>query len=64
MGKHLKKIKIVFPYNVYAYLDPGTGSYVLQLAIAALLGGLYAVKLFWKRITNFLKNIFTKGKKV
>jgi hypothetical protein len=73
MGKHLKKIKIVFascvllstifPNNVYAYLDPGTGSYVLQLAIAALLGGLYAVKVFWKRITNFFKNIFTKGKK-
>jgi len=48
---------------VYAYLDPGTGSYFLQLAIAALLGGLYAVKLFWKKIKAFFKNIFSRGEK-
>lgn len=55
---------MIFPIKSYAYLDPGTGSYFLQLAIAALLGGLYAIKLFWKKIKAFFKNIFSTGKKV
>lgn len=56
-------LSMILPYRVYAYLDPGTGSYFIQLAIAALLGGLYAVKLFWKNITTFFKKIFSKGEK-
>jgi hypothetical protein len=38
------------PGTAYAYLDPGTGSYLVQLLIGSLLGGLYAVKLLWSRI--------------
>jgi hypothetical protein len=38
------------PPIVFAYLDPGTGSYLLQLALAGLLGASYAVKHFWARI--------------
>jgi len=34
----------------HAYLDPGTGSYLLQLALAGLLAGLFALKAFWARI--------------
>ena len=30
-----------------AYLDPGTGSYVLQLALAGIFGALYAAKHAW-----------------
>jgi hypothetical protein len=41
------------PVNVYAYLDPGTGSYFLQILAGVLLGGLYTVKIFWKRIKAF-----------
>ena len=55
--------QMIFAKEVYAYLDPGTGSYFLQLAIAALLGGLYAIKLFWKKIKTFFKNIFSRGEK-
>ena len=50
----------VFPGKAYAYLDPGTGSYFLQLIIAALLGGLFAIKLFWGKIKIFLKNLFVR----
>lgn len=46
----------------YAYLDPGTGSYFFQLIIATLLGGLFAVKLFWHRIKIFWKNLFFNRK--
>jgi len=41
---------------VFAYLDPGTGSYLLQLALAGVLGASYAVKHFWSR----LKGLFTR----
>ncbi len=46
----------------YAYLDPGSGSYFFQLAIASLLGGLYIIKVFWNKIKSFFSNIFAKGK--
>jgi hypothetical protein len=45
------------PPIVFAYLDPGTGSYVLQLAIAGALGASYAVKHFWARI----KGLFSRS---
>ena len=42
--------------HVHAYLDPGTGSMVLQAIIGALAALAFAVKLFYGR----LKNHFTK----
>lgn len=50
----------VIPAPLYAYLDPGTGSYVLQIVLAAVLGGLFAIKLFWHRIKLFLMRIFSR----
>ena len=41
---------------VFAYIDPGTGSYVLQMAIAGALGASYAVKHYWGR----LKSLFSR----
>ena len=38
----------------YAYLDPGTGSMILQGIIGAVVGGLIALKLYWARLKNFL----------
>ena len=41
-----------------AYLDPGSGSIILQVIVASLLGGAFIVKSYWKKI----KALFT-GKK-
>lgn len=41
----------------YGYLDPGTGSYIIQLLIGSLLGGLFAIGLFWKRVIAFVKRL-------
>jgi len=41
------------------YIDPGTGSYVLQIAIAFLVGLAFSVKVFWKKISLFLKKTFS-----
>ena len=40
------------------YLDPGTGSMLIQIVLAALLGAGVATKIFWRNI----KALFT-GKK-
>jgi len=39
-----------------AYLDPGTGSYIIQLLVAGLMGILFLVKVYWRKIKGF----FTK----
>jgi len=52
----------VFYQDANAYLDPGTGSYVLQMLIAGLLGALFFIKLSWKRMKIFISNLFSKNK--
>jgi hypothetical protein len=37
----------------FLYLDPGSGSYLLQVIIAAILGGLMFFKNFWLKIKSF-----------
>jgi hypothetical protein len=49
--------------GVFAYIDPGTGSFILQLLIGAVCGGLFAVKLFWNKISSFLKRLLPSGRK-
>ena len=46
----------------YAYLDPGTGSYIFQIIIATIIGGIFGIKLFWQKIILFFKKIFIHGK--
>lgn len=53
---------VAWSYDAYAYLDPGTGSYVLQIAIAGIVSGLFILKIFWRRVVDFFSGLF-KGKK-
>ncbi len=50
----------MFPPKAYAYIDPGTGSYILQLILGAFLAGLFVVKLLWNKIKSFFKNLFSR----
>ena len=50
------------PFNAHAYLDPGTGSYIIQIVIAAAVGGAFAVKMFWLNLKIFFYNLFHKEK--
>lgn len=45
----------LLPVPAFAYLDPGTGSFVIQGIIAAVVGAGFAIKMFWHRI----KSVFT-----
>lgn len=39
----------------FSYLDPGTGSFVLQLVVAGLLSGVLGIKVFWSRIVGVFR---------
>jgi hypothetical protein len=54
-------IVILISNRLYCYIDPGTGSYIIQLIVAGIIGISFTVKLFWKRIKAFLsKNLSRK----
>jgi hypothetical protein len=40
--------------SLYAYLDPGTGSILLQTLLAAAVGMLAVGRLYWKRLKSFV----------
>jgi len=48
--------------NANAYLDPGTGSFILQLILAGVATFFASVTIFFTRIKIFVKNFF-KSKK-
>ncbi len=61
----LMVLLIVLSYQpAYAYLDPATGSYILQLVLAGLLGAALAVKIFWGNLKSFFGKLFSKGRDV
>lgn len=39
--------------TILVYIDPGTGSIILQAVVAGVVGGAIAVKVFWHRILRF-----------
>jgi hypothetical protein len=49
-----------FTFKANAYIDPGTGSLIIQALIAGIAGGLFAIKMFWRQIKLFFSNLFTK----
>ena len=48
---------------VPAYLDPGTGSLIIQIAVGVVVGGLATIKIFWKQFSAFIRNLFSGGSK-
>lgn len=45
--------------EVFAYLDPGTGSLILQVIIGGILGVGVVLKTYWSKI----RSLFKKSKK-
>lgn len=46
--------QMFFSAGFLAYIDPGTGSIILQAIIGTVVGVGIAVKLFWHRILKFI----------
>lgn len=48
---------LTVPVPALAYVDPGTGSYLFQLAAAGLLAGMFTLRRYWEVI----KATFRRG---
>ena len=66
------KVKIIYKLivgyfflisNANAYLDPGTGSIILQAILGAIAAGLTFFTNCWAKVKNFFKKRFKKNKK-
>ncbi len=51
---------ILFPQKAYAYLDPGSISYVLQIVVIALGVGVFFIRGFRDKIKYFFTGLFSK----
>ena len=45
----------------HAYIDAGSGSYILQMTMAGILAFAYTIKLSWNRLKTFFVKPFTKN---
>jgi hypothetical protein len=45
---------VVATGNAHAYLDPGTGSIILQALIATVASSLFVIKLYWYKLKGLL----------
>lgn len=48
--------------NAHAYLDPGTGSMIVQGVIAALGAAVLGVRMYWHRIRRFVSGNPSRGR--
>ena len=46
-------LALLAPGSAWAYLDPGTGSMILQVVLGGIAAVAVAFKLFWYRIIGF-----------
>ena len=56
-------ILFMVPQAVQAYIDPGTGSYLLQIIAVVVVSSLFALKTGWQKAGGLAKWIFKRGKK-
>jgi hypothetical protein len=47
---------LLWANNAFAYLDPGTGSIIIQSIIALIIGALFTIKEYWSRIKSWFTN--------
>ena len=54
----LTVVLVLAPAPAFAYIDPGTGSFLFQAIAAAVIGGAFAARQFWGRIREGLRRLF------
>ena len=65
---YIKKLFFIFillllSVNAHAYIDPGTGSFILQ-AIIGLIAAIGAyITFFWRKFKSFMSKIFKVKRK-
>jgi len=50
--------------TAYAYIDPGTGSYLFQLLMAGLFGAVVTAGVLWDRVKAFCRRCLHREERV
>ena len=53
-------IMMLFTSNAYAYLDPGTGSIILQAILGFVAAAIASISLYWTKFKLFMIRLFKK----
>jgi hypothetical protein len=53
----------LFTSSAYAYLDPGTGSIILQAIVGAFAAFFSTLYIFWEKVKIFFRKAFKKDNK-
>ena len=56
-------VYFLFSNNAHAYLDPGSGSIILQVLIAFFAAVGTFISIYWKKLKNFISNLLQIIKK-
>jgi glucan phosphoethanolaminetransferase (alkaline phosphatase superfamily) len=48
----------VFAVPAYAYLDPGTGSFIFQIMVGAVVGAVFVLKTYFNKIADKARSLF------
>ena len=54
----LAVLPYIFVNRAYAYIDPGTGSMIIQAVIAAIAVASVSIGIFWRRLRAFFERLF------
>ena len=54
-------LAIVAERPAEAYVDPGSASYVFQLVMGALLGGIFLLRMYWARLVMAIRSVVSRG---
>lgn len=55
-------IIFVFATQAYAYIDPATGSMIIQAVLAAIAAAAVSIGIFWRRLKLFVAGLFGRKK--
>jgi hypothetical protein len=48
--------------SAQAYIDPGSGSFIVQMLIASLLGATFTLKMYFKNLKQKILHLFSSQK--
>jgi hypothetical protein len=57
----LTLFSILVPGRAHAYVDPATGSIVIQILVAGVLGALFTMKQWWGRVATAARQLLDRA---
>lgn len=57
----LPPLVVITAQSASAYIDPGTGSYVLQVVVASVLAAAFVIKSTWHSLKRAVTRLFGRG---